>query len=200
MTRPIRFPVALSLVGLLVPGTAHAHLVSSGMGPFYDGLLHLLLTPEDLLPALAVMLLAGQHGVSTGRTTLFALPLAWLVGALLGPLGPGFELPPGVATLPLLLVAVLVATEAPLGAPSLVGLVSALGVFHGALNGVTAARAGSLGLLGMLTGLFILSTLVIALVLATRPSWGRIAVRVAGSWLLAVGLLSVGWSLRGGLT
>jgi hypothetical protein len=29
-----------------------------------------------------------------------------------------------------------------------------------------------------------------------RATWGRIALRVAGSWIAAVGLLLLGWSLR----
>ena len=36
--------------GLLAgPGAAQAHLVNSGLGPFYDGALHLLLSPADML-------------------------------------------------------------------------------------------------------------------------------------------------------
>jgi len=35
------------------------------------------------------------------------------------------------------------------------------------------------------------------MVVSLRPAWSRIAVRVAGSWLAAIGLLMIGWSLRG---
>ena len=35
------------------------------------------------------------------------------------------------------------------------------------------------------------------MVVASRVPWGRIAVRVAGSWIAAIGLLLVGWYLRG---
>ena len=34
---------------LLWPWCAEAHLVTTGLGPVYDGLGHLLVTPEDLL-------------------------------------------------------------------------------------------------------------------------------------------------------
>jgi hypothetical protein len=37
------------------PGVAQAHLVTSGLGPFYDGALHVLLSPGDLL--------GGENGV-----------------------------------------------------------------------------------------------------------------------------------------
>jgi hypothetical protein len=52
---------------------AHAHVVTTGMGPVYDGIGHLLLTPEDLIPAMAVALYAGLRGKDPGRQTLFLL-------------------------------------------------------------------------------------------------------------------------------
>ena len=70
----------------LLPGIAQAHLVSSGLGPFYDGALHLLLSPLDLLALLSVVLLAGQGGKAPARWTVVALPVAWgmaWVGAVL---------------------------------------------------------------------------------------------------------------------
>ena len=50
------------------PSMAHAIIVSTGLGPFYDGLSHFALTPEDLLPALALALLVGLSGARAGRT------------------------------------------------------------------------------------------------------------------------------------
>ena len=68
----------------LCPARAEAHLNSTGLGPIYDGALHLLLSPEDLVPAFALALLAGLRGVRYGRFALFALPAAWLLGGLGG--------------------------------------------------------------------------------------------------------------------
>ena len=39
--------------------------------------------------------------------------------------------------------------------------------------------------------------LVSALVSVLRAAWLRIAVRVAGSWVAAIGLLMIGWAVRG---
>ena len=58
---------------------AHAHLVETGLGPVYDGIAHFALTPEDLIPALALAVLAGLRGTAHARRAIFALPLAWLV-------------------------------------------------------------------------------------------------------------------------
>jgi hypothetical protein len=32
-----------------------SHLVNSGLGPFYDGIAHLFVTPEDLLAVIALL-------------------------------------------------------------------------------------------------------------------------------------------------
>ena len=60
------------------------------------------------------------------------------------------------------------------------------------------AGAGILGLLGMLAALFVLIALVAACVVSLHQPWARMAVRVAGSWMAAIGLLMLGWALRGG--
>ena len=50
----------------------------------------------------------------------------------------------------------------------------------------------------MLAALFVLVALVAAGVVSLHQQWTRIAVRVAGSWMAATGLLMLGWFLRGG--
>jgi hypothetical protein len=44
--------------------------------------------------------------------------------------------------------------------------------------------------------LFIVVTLVSAFVVSLKQQWARIAVRVAGSWIVATGLLMIGWAMR----
>jgi hypothetical protein len=68
------------------------------------------------------------------------------------------------------------------------------------LNGVAMrqAGAGALGLLGIMAALFVLVALVAAYVVALQRPWTRIVVRVAGSWIAAMGLLLLGWALHGG--
>jgi len=47
---------------LMCAVTTEAHLNATGMGPFYDGVIHFLLGPEDFVPVLALALLAGLRG------------------------------------------------------------------------------------------------------------------------------------------
>ena len=64
----LRFPPLLaSAACLLLPREAAAHLPTIGLGPVYDGVLHLLLSPEDLIPVIALALLSGQRGAPFGR-------------------------------------------------------------------------------------------------------------------------------------
>jgi len=193
--RAVRLVVAAVV---LWPTTSHAHLVSTGLGPFYDGVSHFVFTPEDFLPALALALLAGQRGSRAGRLALFALPPAWLVGGLLGQAVATIDSAPVLTTVSLLVLGGLVAAEARLRPEWITALASIVGLLHGYLNGaaMTQARLGILGLVGIVATLFVVVALVAARVVTIRASWARIAVRVAGSWIVAIGLLLLGWYVR----
>jgi len=45
--------------------------------------------------------------------------------------------------------------------------------------------------------IFVLVALASAFVVSLKRPWTRIAVRVAGSWIFASGLLMLGWMLKG---
>jgi len=72
------------IVLAVVPSLAEAHLVTTGLGPFYDGAMHLLLSPGDLLGLLAAALLAGLRGTRAGRLTILVLPSVWYLSGLIG--------------------------------------------------------------------------------------------------------------------
>lgn len=183
---------------VLVPAPSHAHLVTTGLGPFYDGVSHFALTPEDFLPALALALLAGQRGARAGRLALFALPGAWLAGGLVGLARPTVHEATVLTTASFLVLGGLVAAEARLRPEGVAALAALVGLLHGYLNGAAMAQAklGALGLTGIVATLFVGVALAAAMVVAIRAPWGRVAVRVAGSWIVAIGLLLLGWSFR----
>ncbi|MFI5120443.1 MAG: HupE/UreJ family protein [Thermoanaerobaculia bacterium] len=182
---------------LLFAPRADAHLVTTGLGPVYDGIGHLLLTPEDFVPIVALALFAGLRGARAGRLALFTLPIAWVLGGLLG-LRPGSATPAPVPALSFLLLGVLVAADLRLPDAAVAALAGGLGLVHGYLNGPALAGGGpgALGLLGIAAVSFVLVALASALVVSLKAPWTRIAVRVAGSWIAAIGLLLLGWSLR----
>jgi hydrogenase/urease accessory protein HupE len=99
-----------------------------------------------------------------------------------------------------LILGTLVAADLRLPPTAVTAVAVGLGLVHGCLNGVAMrqAGAGGVGLLGIMATLFVLVALVAALVVALQRPWTRIVVRVTGSWIAAIGLLMLGWSLRGG--
>ena len=50
-------------------------------------------------------------------------------------------------------------------------------------------------MLGLIFSVFVLLALAAAFVVQLQAAWARIAVRVAGSWIFASGLLMLGWGL-----
>ena len=186
----------LAIVLLWPPSPASAHLVTTGMGPVYDGIGHLLLTPEDLVPVLALALYAGLRGAVSGRRVLFLLPLAWFAGGLAGStIGaiPPFPVP----VLSFLILGALVAADLRMPDDAVAALAVCLGLVHGFLNGAALREgAGALGLLGIMGTVFMAVALGSAFVVSLRRTWMRIAVRVTGSWIGASGLLMLGWFIR----
>ena len=58
-------------------------------------------------------------------------------------------------------------------------------------------NAGVLGLIGIMVTLFVLVALVSAFTVSLKKPWTKIVVRVAGSWVAAMGMLMFGWLFRG---
>jgi hypothetical protein len=55
---------------------------------------------------------------------------------------------------------------------------------------------GAVALPGLVFAVFVLVALMVSFVVSLRWPWTRIAVRVAGSWIVACGLLMLGWTVR----
>jgi urease accessory protein len=189
--------IALAVLGAC-PRPAEAHLNSTGMGPIYDGLMHFVTSLDDVIPVLALALLAGLRGTSYGRRALFVLPGAWLLGGLLGLTAPATSESAATSSLWFLLLGGLVAADAKLSLTLATALVVLLGLHHGYLNGAgIGASAGAVAaLIGLASAVFVFVALAAAFVVRLRAEWARIAVRVAGSWIVASGILLLGWAMR----
>lgn len=197
-SRGIFAGLVVSSALLCSPSRAAAHLVTTGMGPVYDGIGHLLLTPEDLVAALALALYAGLKGSVSGRMAMFLLPIAWFVGGLAGSMSVSVSQLP-LQAISFLVLGALVAADLRMQDNAVALLVVCLGLVHGFFNGAALKDgAGTLGLLGIMVMLFVIVTLTSALVVSLKKPWMRIALRVAGSWICASGLLMIGWMLKGG--
>jgi hydrogenase/urease accessory protein HupE len=137
--RLILFWFTLAITVSAAPA-AHAHLMNTGFGPFDDGLTNLFMTPEDLLPVIALALLAGLRGPSFGRAILFALPVAWLLGSAAGLLFVPPRALTVVATTVTIALGALLAADSPLPLAAVAALAILLGLLHGVLNGSELPR------------------------------------------------------------
>ena len=191
---------ALALAAACAPLPAAAHLPTSGLGPAYDGILHLLLSPEDLIPLIALALLCGQRGAPFARRVLWVVPLAWFAGGVTGMFAATSH-GAALSGVSFLLLGGLVALNAPVPLAVLTALAAVFGFFHGYLNGTGINRFddGAYVLAGLAATVFVVVAVCASLVIPLRRPWARIAVRVAGSWIAASGLLLLGWALRGAL-
>jgi len=195
-----RLPLASFVFFVIAMGTtpAEAHLNSTGMGPIYDGMMHFLMSPEDIIPVLALALLAGLRGPSHGRRTLLVLPVAWFIGGLFGSMATASTGSAVLSAASFLLFGSLLAADAKLPLPATTVLAALLGLYHGFRNGIGMGPLSltSVALLGLVFAVFVLVALSAAFVVQMRAQWARTAVRVAGSWVAACGLLMLGWAFH----
>ena len=180
---------------LLLSQKADAHLVSTGAGPFYDGTAHFFLTFEEILPVIALSLFAGLRGPRYGRWMIAILPLCWIIGGILG-FSKSVPLPAFTTGLVMLLTGALLATDSKLSIKIVIGITALFSFLLGFLNGIEMPNGSILEIIGSATAAFIVAVLCAALAVALNHGWTRIALRVAGSWVTALGLLVLGWSMK----
>ena len=199
-TRRSRLPLYafVAFVFCMSAAPAEAHLNTTGMGPIYDGLMHFLMSPEDIVPVLALALLAGLRGAAYGRRALFVVPVAWLIGGLAGLSAAAANPHPFVGAAWFLLMGGLLAANARLSLQMTTGIAALLGVYHGYLNGtgMGMSSTSAVALIGLVFAVFVLIALSASFVVRLQAHWTRIAIRVAGSWIAASGFLMLGWALR----
>ncbi len=174
----------------LTPGEALAHGVVEGVGDIYAGLLHPLLVPGEALTLLALALLMGSSGLNAARFGIPALAAGLAVGLL-----AGAHVPSALATPPLLAVALVAAALVAAGARLAPVAVAVLAAAAGVAVGVdahpesNALRPALVGGAATVLGGTALTLAIAALVLGRTALWQRVAVRVAGSWIVATAVL-----------
>lgn len=185
------------LATLSAPSVAYAHLVNSGLGPFYDGALHLILSPMDIVRLMTLSLFAGAQEPAAGRAAVVTTLIAWFLASATGLAfdAPGaFAVANGVS---LFLLGAAVALD--LRAPAVVAAVLAagLGGLFGFQSGVElrADNAAWVALAGASTVVLVLLLLVVSFVASIKSFALRVACCVLGSWAAATGLLSIGWAI-----
>jgi urease accessory protein len=180
-----------ALAALAWPGPAWAHSLSTRFGDFYGGILHPATALEQALPLIALGLLAGQNGPRPARWLLPVVPVAFALGSSLGGVLPAPPYLWVINTGSFLLLGLLLAFDGALPLPLLLGLGAGLGLSHGLANGSGMAGATDPWLFVLGGTLAALAAILLpsALVVSLEAAWQRIAVRIAGSWIAAVGAM-----------
>ena len=158
----------------------------------------LLLQPSELLLVIALVLLAVQSGRASADRVLWLLPLAWLLGGLIGLNLPSELLLAVACTAVLAATGLLVALGVRMPVRLLLPLVALLAAAFALVGGsALAGHSGALqALLGESVAIAVLATLLSQLLAPPHPRWLAIAVRVGGSWITAASLLMLGWLVR----
>jgi hydrogenase/urease accessory protein HupE len=185
--------VAAAGLVTLSPLPAFAHPMQ-GVGDFYAGMLHPMITIETVLPIVALSLLAGQQRRESAIHLLAAFPAALFGGALLATVG---NAPPYLGIVQLILTAglgILVAFARSVPSWLLVALGAVLGISAGWANAAEVVAHASR--LRFSAGLAVVGLLLLVygngLVRNLRVEWTQIAVRVVGSWIATVSILVLG--------
>lgn len=193
-----RAPAGIAAGAILVsvvPASAHAPL--EGVGEFYAGLLHPILVPAEMLASMAVGLLLGSCGPKHCRSGVPALATGLVLGLAAGVFGGTV----GDSTGILLCVAMAAAVAVTAGVRLPVSLVTLLSLACGIAVGLDAqpesqapSSAALSGAATVLSGT-LLTLFTAVLVLSRAKFWQKVAVRVAGSWIIASGMLYFSWRL-----
>ena len=93
----------------------------------------------------------------------------------------------------------MLAADLPLPLSLVLALATLLGLIHGILNGSELAQAHSHGPMttaAVAVALFVSVSILAGQAASVHARWARTAFRVAGSWIAAIGLLMLGWTIR----
>jgi len=192
----------LLVASLAAPGVAEAHLLATGLGPFYDGISHFGFSPQDILPVVTLALFVGLRGPAPCRAAALALPGGWMLGGVAGLAGlPWPPIAASVASAAVLLAAGgLLAANLKAGARACAAAAGGLGLICGLgdVGGVELTPGSLVSIAGMAGAAATVFVLAVSLTLPITRLWLIVAARVAGSWIAALGLLVAGWVIRYG--
>ena len=178
----------------LIPGLSHAHSVVKGAGDFYAGVLHPLTSLEHVLTFVALGLLAGQQGKKS-ELVLPVFGVALVTGATAS-LWIALRYGGLLNIVSAVLFGSLLALAWPLSPVVFYGMAVLFGLSHGYANGSAMSEGikpylfvPGVGLAGLAVSAYCM--MISDYLLRRKANWIHIAVRVAGSWIAAIGLLAI---------
>ena len=197
-----KLPGILAIPAVLASSTvsASAHIMMEGAGEITNGALHPLMTPAHVLVLLATGLLWGQNARDKDSNPLrvFAPVLVVALLATLPSLLSGELWQPLVIGVSLVLAS-LVALELRLPRAAVIALAALSAVVIGLDSGAEADSSAAK--IKTLAGTWVTASAVVFYIAACASNaqgkpWARTAIRVIGSWIVAIALMVLAFSLR----
>jgi urease accessory protein len=191
-----RVAAVATVVLLCAVSSAHAHAVE-GVGDFYAGMLHPVIALETLLPTIALALLAGQQERGGALLAVALFPATVGIGGLAAQFVPASTTWDAVNLVSIPVLGIAVAWARALPRWAIAAIAVTVGAALGATNGAeaTASMSAWLFVPGLTVSALFLIVVVVGLVRSAEKQWARIAVRVAGSWIAAIGVMVLALSL-----
>ena len=196
----IRLGAAIAALLASAPNLAAAHAGLGGGGGFLSGVFHPFVAIEHLIVLLGLGFLAGRAPRERRGPGFVLLGVGLLSGVAVAQAVPGTTVTAGILGLAVVTGGLISLAPHWLSAVLLAGLAGVIGlavgldtdIITGWQDGLAALAAPTAGLV---TGVYLIVLDAAALAsLAARPPF-PIAVRVAGSWIAAIGLMLLALSL-----
>jgi urease accessory protein len=187
------------LVGLvLFPSKVFAHLADGRFGDFYAGSFHLLTAIEHVIPLVALGLIAGQQGKKSSRAYVLLVPLALIVGTCIGINFSVNSYSVYVNSFSFLVIGGLIAWNKKLPMWMMFIIAIIFSIAHGFSNGTAFEFSLSKFnyTLGVAVAGLAVTSIFAGIVLSLNKDWQKIAVRVVGSWIAAIGLITLPMILK----
>jgi len=198
--RQVSLPLFVIVCLFAFPAPAHAHSPVKGMGDFISGLFHPLTTPSHVLIIVGLGLLAGRRRRSLGLKAPMAVFIALSgVALMVATMSRVKSMHPALLLGIALCAGVLLALDKN---PPLLPFCALFAAAALAMGLDSAAEPGSAGtvvktLLGNWISLVVLIyDIAIYVSLGGEAKWLKVALRIAGSWIIAISLLVLAFSLR----
>jgi hydrogenase/urease accessory protein HupE len=185
---------------LLATSTAQAHLLIEGAGDLVNGAVHPFFTPAHALVLAGFALLLGQQvpfQVGLGLRVFAGCSALGLLGTLWGPIP---QIPEAVLLGYALVLGALVASERKLPTGGLAGLGGLAALVIGLDSGLEStveANAPKTLLGNWLSMNAVTFYLAVCVSHGANQSWARAGIRVLGSWIIAISLLVLAFTLKG---
>jgi urease accessory protein len=183
---------------IILPSKGFAHLANGRFGDFYAGSFHLLTAIEHVIPLIALGLIAGQQGKKVSRSYVIVIPLALVIGTYIGINFSGNNFSIYVNSFSFLIIGILIAWNMQLPNWLLILIASIFSITLGYSNGtafeLTLSKFNYT--IGVAVAGLIVTSIFAGIVLSLKKDWQKIAVRVAGSWIAAIGLITLPMILK----